>query len=48
MPLEFTKFDLAFDCAQLVLDLLPLISGYDSSLSECCGMRNRPCNIVSI
>jgi hypothetical protein len=48
IPSEFTGFDFAFDCTQLVLDLLPLISGYGSSLNECCGMCNRPCNIVSI
>jgi hypothetical protein len=41
-PLEFTGSDFLFDCAQFVLDLLPLIDGYDSCLSERCGVRNDP------
>lgn len=48
LPLEFPGFDLPFDRAQFLLDLSPLIGGYDSCLGKPCGVRDRSGDIVAV
>ncbi len=40
IPLEFAGFDLLLDCAQCILDLLPLSGGDDACRGERGGVRD--------
>jgi hypothetical protein len=48
IPVEFTGFDLLLDGAQAGLNLLLLVSAYESRARKRCGMGNRSGDVISI